>query len=310
MRAALLAPLHNQRGVALLLVLVVTSLLALLISELAFSTLVDLRLAQTQRDSTQASYLARGGLQLGRSLLSRDTNSYDGADELWAQGLQQYPVGDFGLLSLQLQPLDGRINLNRLIHSSGNTDAVVKDQLLRLFELLGLDQPHQRVDALIDWLDADDIAEPAGAESSFYARRDPPLRCRNGPLETVAELALVEGFSTTDIERLRPHVDVKGDSRLHLNSASAEVLCALCAELDIERAEQIVRRRQTQPFRQLEELQQLPRWEDFYWALSPQLKTRAVYYRIDSQAQINQGFYRIEAIVQKDNDRLLRFRVY
>ena len=39
--------LSNQRGMALLLVLVVVALLSALLTELAFSTLVDLRLAET-----------------------------------------------------------------------------------------------------------------------------------------------------------------------------------------------------------------------------------------------------------------------
>lgn len=53
--------LNNERGMALLLVLAITALLAALLSQLSFSTLVDLRLTETYRDTTRAYYLAKGG---------------------------------------------------------------------------------------------------------------------------------------------------------------------------------------------------------------------------------------------------------
>ena len=52
---------RNQRGAVLLLVLVVVALLSALLTDWAFSTLVDLRLTETFRDSNRAYYLARGG---------------------------------------------------------------------------------------------------------------------------------------------------------------------------------------------------------------------------------------------------------
>ncbi|MBW2186516.1 MAG: hypothetical protein JRG71_09015, partial [Deltaproteobacteria bacterium] len=45
--------LGNENGVALLLVLAITALLAALLSQLSFSTLVDLRLTETYRDTTR-----------------------------------------------------------------------------------------------------------------------------------------------------------------------------------------------------------------------------------------------------------------
>ena len=45
---------RNQRGAVLLLVLVVVALLSALLTDWAFSTLVDLRLTETFRDSNRA----------------------------------------------------------------------------------------------------------------------------------------------------------------------------------------------------------------------------------------------------------------
>ena len=68
---------RGEKGMALLLVLVVVALLTSLLTELAFSTLIDLRLTETFRDSTRAYYLARGGVAAGRMILQEDRNQYD-----------------------------------------------------------------------------------------------------------------------------------------------------------------------------------------------------------------------------------------
>ena len=86
--------LGNERGMVLLLVLVVVALLSALLSEFAFSTLIDMRLTETFRDTTRAEYLARGGITAGRMILQIDKNDYDARNdpyELWAVGVQDYP---------------------------------------------------------------------------------------------------------------------------------------------------------------------------------------------------------------------------
>ncbi len=59
----------NQRGVALLLVVVSIAILAAVAAEFAYSSRVDLQLATHQRDALRAEYLARSGLGMARLLL-------------------------------------------------------------------------------------------------------------------------------------------------------------------------------------------------------------------------------------------------
>jgi len=56
--------LHNSRGVALLIVLLVTALLLALIFEFAYATRVSLRSAVNFRDSQRAYFLARSGMAI------------------------------------------------------------------------------------------------------------------------------------------------------------------------------------------------------------------------------------------------------
>lgn len=293
---------------ALLIVLAVTALVTALISELAFSTLVDLRLAETSRDSNRAFYLAKGGIEVGRKLLLNDQNDYDGLDEPWARGVSHYAIDDVSAVSLTLTPLDGRINLNGLIGPSGNVDSVIKGRCIRLFEALEIKNPQAHVDALIDWLDADEIPQPEGAESRYYVHQDPSVRCQNGPMESLEELGLIAGFSSEEIGRLKNHVTLYGDTQIHLNSATQEVLSALAEEMDRETAQRLVEVAARSPFRSLEDLKTLPGWESFYWAINTQLRLQCQYYQISSEARVSDGRSRIRAIVDKKKNILLSFQ--
>lgn len=303
-------PLANEKGVALLLVLAITALLAALLSQLSFSTLVDLRLTETYRDTTRAHYLAKGGVQVGQMILANDNNSYDGADELWAQGVANYPVGDFGEISLTITALGGKININNLITAAGNTDSVVMDRCLRLFDALGMTDGPARVDAIIDWIDADDDPQPSGAESGYYARQTPASYCKNGPFDTLEELAMVAGFSAKDVEALRPHLSVYGDGKLHINSATAEVISALAEEVGLSTAQMIVEQRQSSPYQSVEELKQLPNMDSFYWAINNFLTVECNTYRITTDARVGDGRRQASATVNKDSNKLLYFQLF
>ena len=99
---------------ALLLVLVVVALLTSLLTDLAFSTLVDMRLTETFRDSTRAYYLAKGGINAGRMILQVDDNNYDSLNEPWSKGVINYPVAE-GSVTVQIEDQDGKLAINGMV---------------------------------------------------------------------------------------------------------------------------------------------------------------------------------------------------
>ncbi|MDX2495294.1 MAG: hypothetical protein QNK27_10065, partial [Desulfuromusa sp.] len=84
----------SEKGMALLLVLIVVTLLTAILMELSYSTLIEQRLTETFRDSTRAYFLARGGITAGQKLLLSDNNEYDAPTEIWGGGIINYPVGE------------------------------------------------------------------------------------------------------------------------------------------------------------------------------------------------------------------------
>jgi len=67
--------LRNERGVALIIVLLVTALLIALIFEFAYGTRISLRAAVNFRDSQRAAYLARSGINFAGRYLANNLNT-------------------------------------------------------------------------------------------------------------------------------------------------------------------------------------------------------------------------------------------
>ncbi len=315
---------HNQ-GMALLVVLVVVALLTSLVTELAFSTLIDLRLTETFRDTTRAYYLAKGGINAGRMIIQEDRNSYDGLDELWHQGVINYPVGD-GAVTVRINDQDGKLGINALVNKN-TPNSVMVDRFYRLFVALELDNigdPAELTAALIDWLDSGDTPYPmiytdgtdipvAGAETTYYRGLSQPYAIKNGQLETLEELALVKGFTPEVLRRVTPHVGLQEHIAVNINTASAEVLKALNLQIDNGVAEALINYRQETPIERLEQLEEVLATE-VYSVLKTlgnlkQLGVQSSHYRIEADAVVNDGRRRLLAEVNKRGNQLLFFKV-
>jgi general secretion pathway protein K len=310
---------------ALLLVLLVVVLLTTLVTELAFSTLVDLRLAETFRDSTRAYYLAKGGINAGSMLLRKDQNHHDSLDESWHQGVTDYPVGD-GTVTVRIDDLGGKLAINTLVVGN-NPQTVVVDRFYRFFAALELPPPADPAEltaALIDWLDSGDESyrelrvdaldiPVEGAESPYYRNLAVPYRCKNGPLHTLDELANIKGFTPEVRQRITPFLAVNGDAKININTAGIEVLMALSPLLDRGMAQQIVDDRTGNP---IDSIGQLESWlpAELFSALKSQsnlglLGTTSGTYRIEADARVNDGQRRIVADVDKATSRILFLKV-
>jgi len=298
----------GERGMVLLVVVVMVALLSTALVEFTFSTLVDLRLTETGRDSARAYYLAKGGLQVGRMLLREDGNGYDGPGESWAQPIEGYPVGA-GLVTIRMTDRDGRIDLNRLVTAEDNIDVVMRDRLLRLLDALNIDEAQSLTNALIDWIDADENVLPGGAESAYYQGLSEPFRAKNAPFDALTELARVRGFSAEVRQRLTPHVTVHGDHRINVNTAPFEVLLSLADEMTAQAANTILAARRERPLQAVSDLKNLIGMESLYGFIFRYLKVTSAFYRIEARGDVGDGHSTLTATVKKQDDQLLYLNI-
>ena len=257
----------DERGIALLLTLLVLTLLVALILEFDAEARREYRDAAAFRDNFKATVLARAAVQAARGTLQQDFlkdkkagQSFDALTDLWALPIRDYAIGD-GLLTAQIEDERGKLNLNDLA-AVGELEAKKKKvaRVKRLFEFVQINP--DLVDAIVDWVDQDETPEPAGAESLYYQTLRPSYRAANAPLQTFLELRLIKGMTPDIIAKLSKLVTVyppEGESRVNMNTANPLVLQALDSRITQGIAGDIV---QGRPFKTIQELDRVSSFED------------------------------------------------
>lgn len=311
--------LRNQNGMALLLVLVIVALLSALVIEFSFSTLVDLRATETFRDRTKAYYLARGGVEAARTILQEDKNDFDHPSEFWGKPLANIPAGD-GDVSITITDLTGRLNVNFVADNRGNPLPGYHRFVALCEEVLQLDrlQAQELADSLVCWYNADKTT--VTPDDAYYASLTPPYRRRGEKLTILDELKLVKGFDQQRFESLKPYLRVVGEEQINLNTVSAAVLYAWQFSAAEENVEIILDRqdiaalvdyRQQSPYRTLQDLS-LAEGIGTRWSAAWVQNSVAVagsIYQVLSRGRINQGTRLAKAIVNKQGNELLSFKV-
>jgi general secretion pathway protein K len=231
----------RDRGFVLLAVLLVLTLLAVIVTELAFSARLEASLVRSYRDGVLARHLVEAAVQqaireiatpaqvtaldeTGQIVFYRALPGQTTPTRLSALPRVRVALGP-GEFSYRLADESARLGLN----TAG------PDRLDRLLEALGLDRSERDIitDSVQDWRDADELHRLHGAESDFYLALPVPYRARNGNLQDAAELLQIRGVTpalyrgTGERPGLGELVTAAAVSAVNLNTASPLVLKAL-----------------------------------------------------------------------------------
>lgn len=86
-----------------------------------------------------------------------------------------------------------KLNLNAVIRRVVE-DELAEDEARAILMRVPL-LTRETADAILDWIDEDDLPRRYGAETEFYSRLPTPYQAKNGPLDTLDELLLVRGVT-------------------------------------------------------------------------------------------------------------------
>ena len=257
--------IKDEKGVALVLVLVVIALLVSLVVDFTYTMQVDMTLAANQRDEIKALYTARSGVELAKLTLQEDDNEYDAQDEAWAL-FDELPgfiaEDDEGRFKGTIVDEESKFPIHSLVNDQGVLVPARLDQLERLFVLLDIDR--ELIDAIVDWLDSDDTAGPFGAEDAYYEGLSPPYPCKDGHLASIEELLLVKGmteeilYGDAEKEGLLQYLTIHSDGEININTASSVVLQCLSKDIDEGLAQIIIEYREEAPFQSDAEIKTVP----------------------------------------------------
>lgn len=229
----------------------------------------------------------------------------DSFQDAWAMGIAYRPINK-AVMQCLISDEYGKLNLNALLTNNGfltqgserdTVDGETRDKPQETerpvgeketnnspSDMLETEQPNEYlvealralfamrgaqedpVDAILDWIDADDEARPGGAESDYYGSLDVAYACKNGPLSSVEELLLVRGitpeifFGNPDHGEapLTELLTVRGSRRgdLNVNTAARETLEAFGEAFGMSNfAETVMDERESSPFTSIEDIE-------------------------------------------------------
>ncbi|HWL09471.1 MAG TPA: hypothetical protein VNQ76_13770 [Planctomicrobium sp.] len=199
--------INSRRGTVLVLVLVVIAMLTLGAYTFSELMLTEYRAVSAYGRQTQSHAWAQSGVEYVAALLSPDGGGWE-SDLYHNPALFHYAVsGDGGftvvapledvtistqsrsqgnaVLRMGLIDESSRINLNALALLDPS-DGVARQMLLALPNIT-----EEIADSILDWIDSDDDPREYGKEFDSYQTILP----RNGPLESLEELLLIEGVT-------------------------------------------------------------------------------------------------------------------
>lgn len=295
----------NNKGIALVITLLVLTLLMVIVLEFNFSMRIEARAAANFRDDMKAYYLARSGITFAIALLEEDARTepkYDSLNELWAQRIPPIPVGD-GYVSVEITDEASKINVNKLATGFGVvTGDNMRTLMVRFLEQFDLKS--EIADTISDWIDQDDTERINGAETGYYGGLEEPYDAKNSPLDSLQELRLIKGMEGDILNELKDYLTPSSDGWINVNTAGKEVIMALSDELNGDIADEIMAFRLENPFQtKLDVKHNISISEHVYTEISKFIDVKSSYFSVTSAGEVNQSRKIINAIVKRDGNK-------
>lgn len=210
----------RQSGAALLTVLLLVAVMSVLLVAVMDDIRFGLRRTGNAAALAQAQWYALGSEELARTRIHQ-LDRGDGRTTLeggWNGRPFLFPI-EGGVMRVRLDDASACFNLNSVVEGAPGQwrrrEAGVR-QYLALLRALDFDplQANAMADALVDWIDADQVPGPRGAEDASYAMRGPGHRTSGALLAEASELRGIAAHDATAYARLRPHVCAQPEAAL------------------------------------------------------------------------------------------------
>lgn len=250
----------NQRGIALILALLVVALVTAITVELSWRFDLSMNRAANRWYGVQAYGYLNAVEEVVFIMLQidadEDKNTENGPpkdtpNDVWNSVTEW--TDEFGWAKWQVVDAQGRFNLNWLIKKVTKPQQGFKKQadrwtapqkrFIRLLQTLEVEEEtfmdvsaaEAITAAIIDWVDeGSEETYFMGAESDYYSRLEPPVVMRNMPMLSATELSVIRGITPQLYQKLLPLViALPEDTTLNVNTMPAELFRTIVPKDDL-----------------------------------------------------------------------------
>lgn len=222
----------KQRGVALIIVLLLLAVMVSIAASMADRLFGQFRRAGNQLSYQQAYWYSVGAEALAQAGLQQSFKDSDtiNLSQPWALEEQTYPL-DYGTLKGRLVDKQACFNLNALSAETNRSDSGGSPYLVEAFQRLleELDVESYQAETISqsvwEYLDSNDTSNStAGVEDSYYESITPAYLAANSMLADSSELRAVNQVSGEVMEKVLPYVCAipTSDLRININTLQPE----------------------------------------------------------------------------------------
>jgi general secretion pathway protein K len=303
---------QRQRGVAVVIALLLTTLAITIVASLFWQQQVQVRSIENQRLQLQKQWILRGALDWAGLILREDAkySSVDTLDEPWATPLAETRLGQYvddgiadsnaanATLSGGISDAQARLNLTRLC-PSGTINPSEVAAFANLLQNAGIDPSFAQATA-------DLMANAQQKPDANAADQSAPLPMN---LTQVDDLLAVTGFTAKMLDRIRDDVIfLPHATPVNVNTAPAEVLAAI-STLSLSDAAALVASRNTATFRNTGDFMLLLHANHLIVA---NVSVSTNYFLVNGKVRINRAESDIQALIERNgiNTNLIWIREY
>lgn len=208
--------MKRQKGLALIVVLWVISLLTIMASSFSLTIQRETAIAAGIKERAEAGATAEAGINYAiLMLLSNDK------EVRWQAFDSVYKIEYAGReIRLKIADESGKLNIN----------LASKVQLQQLLNSYDLEEDHVESlsDAILDWRDENDEIEPNGAEKTEYSNAGLNYEPRNANFNSIEELQMVLGMSAKIYQKMEEMVSIYTQNKdINPTTATREILLTL-----------------------------------------------------------------------------------
>lgn len=196
---AALAKSPRQSGAALVIVLLLIATMSFIALAISERTVLSARRSVNARARGELLWFGFGAETLARAAIKAATESAEGRmtleTPLFATPVE-FPI-EGGEAVMSFADRTRCFNVNSLVTVNSNDESAANEdaakELKQLMDGVGATGGEGVVAAIVDWIDADSLQEPRGAEDSFYAGLPTPYRTGSRRLADASELRAISG---------------------------------------------------------------------------------------------------------------------
>ncbi len=233
----------NRRGFLLITALWTLAFLAVLAVTIALGTRQKIMLLSRLEDRHRAQLAAEAGVKKAVAVLLDDLEDNQYTYSAKAKVRRLNNSGEFAAISVGDERADVSCSafdedVGKVVDRYGlcdeqaklNINVADRDMMARLIvDVSGLAEDAARKIAqdIVDWRDYGKHKAEGFFSDDYYTSLQYPYRMKEKNFERIDELFLVKGMTRELFDALRPFITVSGDGRIHVNTASSQVLRAL-----------------------------------------------------------------------------------